>query len=77
MGTLLISKPNNGKLNYQQTLAIRFNRETDKLNLDYSDWDTVEREEDFKEAIIWAAECSGQELQEKFEEFIAWNKAWA
>ena len=76
MGTLLISKPKNGKLNYQQTLRISVDNVTNKVLLSYSDWDIIEKKEDWKKTIIWTAECSAEQLKEKFEEFIKWNKGW-
>lgn len=76
LGTLLISKPKNGKLNYQQTLAVSVDKLTNKISLSYSDWDTIDKQEDWKSAILWTAECSEEQLVFKFEEFAKWNKKW-
>lgn len=76
LGTLLISKPKDGILNYQQTLTISTERETNKIKFKYSDWDTIEDKKDFEKSIIWSCECLDSQLQEKFEEFISWNKNW-
>lgn len=76
IGTLLISKPKNGKLNYQQTLAVSVDNQTNRIFLKYSDWDTIDRQEDWEKTILWTAECSTEDLKDKFEEFIKWNKNW-
>jgi hypothetical protein len=76
LGTLLISKPRNGKLNYQQTLAISVNNEKTKIKLTYSDWDVIDRREESQKAILWKAECNGEKLKETFCEFMEWNKNW-
>src|SRR5690606_31440422 len=76
MGTLLISKPDKGRLNYQRTLAISFDNQKNTFKLSYSDWDTIDKREDYKRAILWEQECDIDELQMKFEEFIKWNKNW-
>jgi hypothetical protein len=74
LGTLLISKPTNGKLNYQQTLAISV--ENEKIKLKYSDWDAIDTPDDWKKTVLWIAECHGRELKVKFLEFIEWNTNW-
>lgn len=76
MGNLLISKPKNGKLNYQQTLAIKFDRSTDLFLMEYSDWDLIDSRDDTKKAIQWNIKCSGIELAQRFQEFAEWNKNW-
>ncbi|MBK9726529.1 MAG: hypothetical protein IPO86_00260 [Saprospiraceae bacterium] len=76
LGRLLISKPKDGILNYQQTLTISTDQETNKIKFEYSDWDTIEDKKDFEKSIIWSCECLDSQLQEKFEEFISWNKNW-
>jgi len=77
LGTLLISKPEpDGRLNYQRTLAISVDNNTNLIQLEYSDWDTIDDEADWKKAIIWTATCEGPELKTTFEAFIAWNTAW-
>jgi hypothetical protein len=77
MGTLLISKPKNGKLNYQQTLTIKFDNSSDLFSMEYSDWDLIEPEDDTKKAIQWNIKCSGIELAHRFIEFLEWNKSWS
>jgi hypothetical protein len=74
--TLLINKPKNGKFNYQQTLSISFNDSTRIYEMQYSDWDTIERHEDSDNAILWEAKSNGAELPMKFLEFMNWNKNW-
>jgi len=76
MGTLLISKPKDRKLNYQQTLSIQYYRENSMFKLSYSDWDTIERKEDREQAILWEHHCPGSALSQEFLEFIKWNKNW-
>ncbi len=75
--TLLISKPKNGKLNYQQTLAINFDLGTGLYEMKYSDWDTIEKPEDSKDAILWKVKCTGIELPMRFIQFMKWNKSWS
>lgn len=77
LGTLLISKPEKGRLNYQRTLAISFDRQASIFRMTYSDWDTIASEDDGSKAVLWTAECSGNELQFKFDEFMKWNKNWS
>ncbi len=77
LGTLLMSKPEKGSLNYQRTLAISFDRQTSIFKMSYSDLDTIENEDDDSKAVIWTTECSGNDLQLKFEEFMKWNKNWS
>ena len=76
LGTLLISKPRNARLNYQQTLAISVDKENGRIRLKYSDWDTIDSSEDWEKAILWTVECDGEELKSKFIEFLEWNKSW-
>ncbi len=76
LGTLLISKPKNGRLNYQQTLAISVDKENDKIELKYSDWDTIDNQDEWQKAILWRGECKGDKLKDKFLEFIEWNENW-
>lgn len=76
IGTLLISKPKKGKLNYQQTLAVSVDNLTNKISLQYSNWDTIDKSEDSEKAILWRKDCSEDQLIEAFEEFIKWNKSW-
>ena len=75
LGTLLISKPKDGKLNYQQTLAIKYDNTTDLFTMEYSDWDLIESADDTKK-IQWNIKCSGIELGQRFQDFLAWNKDW-
>ena len=76
MYRLLISKPKNGKLNYQQTLSISFDKPTGLYTMQYSDWDTIDHEKDYKDAIQWKSKCTGIELAARFLEFLEWNKSW-
>ena len=76
LGTLLISKPENGKLNYQRTLAISVNSQTNKIYLTYTDWDTIDKQEEWERTVLWSAECSEEQLQDKFAEFLKWNEKW-
>ena len=77
MWRLLISKPNpEGKLNYQQTLKIQFDIKNSLYEMEYSDWDTIENENDDEKAVIWTTKCTGIELINEFLEFMKWNKKW-
>lgn len=76
LGTLLISKPNDGFLNYQQTLSISFDNTTGLFTMKYSDWDTIDSKDDFEKAILWTVKCSGIELGQKFQDFLDWQKNW-
>jgi hypothetical protein len=76
LGTLLISKPKDGYLNYQQTLAISFDRTTELFTLQYSDWDLIESADDSAKAILWTVKCPGIELGQKFLDFLKWKKNW-
>ena len=76
LGRLLISKPRNGKLNYQQTLTISVDNIKGKIVLTYSDWDIIDRPEDWQQTVLWTRECGGEELKEKFNQFLEWNKNW-
>ena len=76
LGTLLISKPHNGKLNYQQTLAIRYDDILDLFKMQYSDYDTIDSKKEWKNAILWSKECKGIDLIKNFNEFLKWNKKW-
>ncbi|WP_276371483.1 hypothetical protein [Chryseolinea sp. H1M3-3] len=51
LGKLLISKPTNGKLNYQQTLAVWYDKRTDLFTLQYSAWDQIDSQEESERAI--------------------------
>src|SRR5690349_16500952 len=70
MGTLLISKPRNGKLNYQQTLSISYDNQTRLFTMKYSDWDLIDSPEESEKAIQWTATCPGGDLNRNFIEFI-------
>jgi hypothetical protein len=74
LGVLLISKPENGKLNFQRTLAIDSKKNQNKVTLKYTDWDTIETEKE--DPTLWEEECDFVELEIKFEEFMKWNKYW-
>jgi len=76
LGTLLISKPKDGYLSYQQTLAIKFDKTTGLFTMQYSDWDIINSESDSDKAILWTAQCSGVELGQKFQDFLDWQKNW-
>jgi hypothetical protein len=76
LGTLLISKPINGRLNYQQTLEISVDKAKDNIQLKYSDYDAIDNRDDWQKAILWTAECQGDKLKDKFLEFIEWNENW-
>jgi hypothetical protein len=76
VGKLLISKPINGKLNYQQTLAISYDNQTDLFTLQYSDWDLIDSPDEFDKAIQWAVKCPGTELIMHFQEFLQWKNNW-
>lgn len=75
-GTLLISKPRAGILNYQQTLSIFFIKETKSYVFEYSDWDKVDSLEKSVEAIKWSADCLAEQLIDKFKAFVIWNNNW-
>lgn len=74
MGRLLISKPKNGKLNYQRTLSVETKMHQKEIVLEYSDWDIIKDKSE--NPILWRTECLPENLIEKFEEFIKWNKNW-
>jgi hypothetical protein len=76
LGNLLISKPIFGKLNYQQTLSIKYDNQTDLFTMEYSDWDLINSTEEYNEAIIWTLKCPGNELGRHFIDFLKWNKNW-
>ena len=76
LGTLLISKPKNGKLNYQQTLAIKYDNQTDLFTMEYSDWDLIESKEESEKAIKWTLKCPGIDLGRHFIEFLNWKQNW-
>jgi hypothetical protein len=76
MGTLLISKPRHGQLNYQQTLAVSFDNQKNNFIMKYSDWDIIDNQDEWEKSILWKVECNGEELKNKFDEFIMWNTNW-
>jgi hypothetical protein len=76
LGTLLISKPKLGYLNYQQTLSISFDSTTGLFTMQYSDWDTINSVDESDKAILWTAKCPGVDIAQKFQEFLKWNKNW-
>ena len=76
LGKLLISKPINGKLNYQQTLAISYDNQSDLFTLQYSDWDLIDSKDDFEKAIQWVVKCPGADLGRHFLEFLQWKDNW-
>ncbi len=77
LGTLLISKPKGGYLNYQQTLSISFDKITGLFTMKYSDWETINSSDDSDKAILWIAKCAGIELGQKFQDFMLWQKNWS
>ena len=76
LGKLLISKPKDGYLNYQQTLSIDFDKTTGLFIMKYSDWDTINSADDYQKAILWTVKCPGIELVQKFQDFLKWQKNW-
>jgi len=76
LGTLLISKPTNGKLNYQQTLSIKYDNQTDLFTMEYSDWDLIDSADESEKAIMWTLKCPGIDLGRHFMEFINWKQNW-
>jgi hypothetical protein len=73
MGKLLISKPINGILNYNQTFSVTPDIEKNKIYMKYlsrKDKNSVDRE------TMWNYECSSNNLIEKFNEFMEWNIDW-
>ncbi|MAL58552.1 MAG: hypothetical protein CMC14_00740 [Flavobacteriaceae bacterium] len=74
LGRLLISKPENGKLNYQRTLSVETKMNEKEIVLEYSDWDTINDKSE--NPVLWRTECQPENLIEKFDEFIKWNKNW-
>lgn len=77
MFTLLISRPKNGRLNYQQTLSIKFESLTGLYNMQYSDWDLISDPSDWKKAIVWTCNCVDIEMDKNFFRFMEANKQWA
>lgn len=76
LGTLLISKPTNGKLNYQQTLSIKYDKQTELFTMEYSDWDLIDSVDEYKKAIMWTQKCPGIDLGRHFIEFLNWKQNW-
>lgn len=73
MGKLLISKPIDGKLNYNQTLSIIPDVESNKIYIKYykyKDNNILEKE------ILWRKECLENNLINRFNEFMNWNSDW-
>lgn len=73
IGKLLISKPINGFLNYNQTLSITPDLQNNKIHIRYFKFineDLINRE------IVWYYECTKNNLIEKFNEFMNWNNDW-
>lgn len=74
LGRLLISKPENGKLNYQRTLTVETKMNMKEISFEYSDWDIIS---DISESpVLRKAECEPEKLIDMFEEFLKWNKNW-
>ena len=76
MGELMISKPQDGKLNYQQTLSISYDNRIDLFTMQYSDWDKIDSRDEYEKAIQWKVKCRGIDLCRYFLEFLKWNKNW-
>ena len=76
VGNLLISKPIDGKLNFQKTLKISDRHYDNKLELRYSDLDLIDNRDDYENAILWKVDCYEYQLIKKFKEFISWKKDW-
>lgn len=76
LGKLLISKPKDGKLNYQQTLAISYDNRTNLFTMQYSDWDLINSRDELEKAIQWSLKCPGTDLCRHFIEFSRWNNNW-
>lgn len=74
LGRLLISKPENGKLNYQRTLTVETKMNKKEIALEYSDWDNIKKVNETN--VLWRTECVAENLIEKFDEFLKWNKNW-
>jgi hypothetical protein len=78
LGKFLLSKPDaDGRLNFQQTLFAEKDWLSDKVTLAYQDFNTSLLTDSSRTHILWRTECySGEELIERFEEFVRWNKSW-
>lgn len=76
LGTLLISKPQNGRLNYQQTLEVAVNNSEGKMYLIYTNFDLINSIDEYKNSIEWCKEVEEGNLKRDFFEFVAWNKSW-
>jgi hypothetical protein len=74
LGRLLISKLENGKLNYQRTLTVKTKMNQKEIILEYSDWNAIKDKSE--NPVLWKAECQPENLIEKFNGFIKWNKNW-
>ncbi|MGV7105755.1 hypothetical protein [Flavobacterium sp. U410] len=74
LGRLLISKLENGKLNYHRTLTVKTKMNQKEIILEYSDWNVIKDKSE--NPVLWKAECQPRNLIEKFNEFIKWNKNW-
>ncbi len=76
LGTLLISKPKCGRLNYQQTLSIKYENLTNLFIMEYTVWDLIDSDDKTKKEIRWNIKCTGIELIPRFHDFLAWNEEW-
>ena len=76
LGRLLISKPQSGKLNYQQTLEVAVNHSNGKILMTYTNFDLIDNFDEYKNAIEWHKEVTDRNLIYDFLEFVEWNKSW-
>ncbi|SKC84391.1 hypothetical protein [Ohtaekwangia koreensis] len=74
MYTLLISLPEDNKVNYNKTLRIEFDQRTENLKFRFSDWTGIDRQNaDLKKQIKWEETCQATEGSSLLESFLADN----
>ena len=76
VGRLLISKPQNGRLNYQQTLDVTVDIADKSIVMTYTNFDLIESLDDHRTSIEWQKTVENGNLLRSFLEFVEWNKLW-
>ena len=72
--SLLISIPSDNKVNFNKTLKITFDEQTETLKFTFSDWTGVDRQTmDAKKLIKWTETCQATEGSSLLERFLADN----
>jgi hypothetical protein len=70
---LLISLPENDKVNFNKTLKINFNQKNQIVKFNYSQLDRFEKT---KQNQTWTIECQATEINETFEYFLLLHDEW-